>query len=502
MMFVAWTWRTAAVGGSDSACYALMARVFAEGAWQPVSPLAVDAPWPDATRVAAPAGFLPSAIRTGAAVPVCAPGYSLLIAPLVAALGPDAVHLVPPLAAAVLVWLVFMLARRLSSPVAGIAAAGLTASTPVVLFQAVQPMNDITTGALWLAVALAMCAARPAITGALVGVALLVRPNLAIAAVAAVAGAAWLRAGTSQPDWPRRALAAAAVSTLAAVPGVAAALALNRELYGSPFQSGYGDLGVLFSAAHVPVNLLQYGRTWVMTGTPVVLLAGAAWWLSPAERRRQVVAVSLLAAALAVVYLAYRPFDEWWYLRFLLPSVALGAVLTAVSLEGLARRVWPDGVAIVLTLTVMAVAVFTLRTPQTRDALGLQALEARFPDTAAVVDARLDTGAVPITIWQSGGLRFWPGRDVVVWDALDPQWLDAAVAWLQTHGRQPVIIVERWEEESFRARFAGQAYGGLDWPPRYDVDRRVRIFVPEDRERYRRGEGVATEGVFGPRWLR
>ncbi len=212
--------------------------------------------------------------------------------------------------------------------------------------------------------------------------------------------------------------------------------------------------------------------------------------------------MSLLAAALAAVYLAYRPFDEWWYLRFLLPSVALGAVLTAVSLEGLALRVWPRGAVLVVTLIVIAAGAVTLRTPQTREARGLQALEARFPDTAAVVDARLDVGAVPITIWQSGGLRFWPGRDVVVWDALDPQWLDAAVAWLQTHGRQPVIIVERWEEDGFRTRFAGQAYGGLDWPPRYDVDRRVRIFVPEDRERYLRGDAVATEGVFGPRWLR
>ncbi len=261
MSAAAWSWRTAAVGGSDSACYALMARVFAEGAWQPVSPLAVDAPWPEATRVAAPAGFLPSAIRPGAAVPVCAPGYSLLIAPLVAVLGPDAVHLVPPVAAGVLVWLAFVLARRLASPAAGVAAAALTAGTPIVLFQAVQPMNDIATGALWLAVAVAMCAGRPAITGALVGVALLVRPNLAIAGAAAVAGTAWLRANAPQSGWPRRALGVLAVSTLAAVPGVLAALALNRALYGSPLQSGYGDLGVLFSAAHVPVNLVRYGRT-------------------------------------------------------------------------------------------------------------------------------------------------------------------------------------------------------------------------------------------------
>jgi hypothetical protein len=116
-----------------------------------------------------------------------------------------------------------------------------------------------------------------------------------------------------------------------------------------------------------------------------------------------------------------------------------------------------------------------------------------------VVATRLDAAAVPITIWQSGGLRFWPGREVMVWDALDPAWLDEAVSWLQIHGRQPAIVVERWEEAGFRTRFAGQRFGGLDWPPRYDVDRRVRIFLPEDRERYLAGEPVSTETIIAGR---
>ena len=150
-------------------------------------------------------------------------------------------------------------------------------------------------------------------------------------------------------------------------------------------------------------------------------------------------------------------------------------------------------------LVVAGVAFYTLRTPEASEASRLQGLEARFPDTAHVIAERFDAGAVPIAIWHSGGLRYWPGRDVLVWDALDAQWLDQAIAWLHTHGRAPVIVVERWEEAGFRARFAGQAYGGLDWPPRYDVDRRVRLFVPEDRERYLQGQPVATEYVFGPR---
>ncbi len=497
---VAWSWRTGAVGGSDSACYALMAQVFAAGAWQPMSVLATEAPWPEASRVAAPAGFLPSAMHPAAAVPVCAPGYSLLVAPLVRAFGPGAVHVVPPVAAACLVWCAFLLARRLSaSPIGGVAAALLVATTPIVLFQAVQPMNDITTGALWAAVALAMSSGRPALTGALVGVALLVRPNLAVAGALAMAVAASLHAAAATAGWPGRALRSLVLSGMTASPGVLAALMLNRALYGSPFQSGYGDLGVLFAAGHVPVNVMRYGATWLVTGTPIVLLSLAAWWWAPRARRLEVAGVASLGVALSLVYLAYRPFDEWWYLRFLLPAVALAAVLTAVTLVRITERWLPRHAALLALVVAGAAAIYTARTPYAHEALALRGLEARFPDTAAVVATRLDPGAVPITIWQSGGLRFWPGREVVVWDALDPRWLDEAVSWMQIHGRQPAIVVERWEEEGFRTRFAGQTYGGLDWPPRYDVDRRVRIFLPEDRDRYLAGAPVATETIFGER---
>ena len=206
----------------------------------------------------------------------------------------------------------------------------------------------------------------------------------------------------------------------------------------------------------------------------------------------------LLAGALSVVYLAYRPFPEWWYLRFLLPAVALSLVLTSVATFALAARLrWG---AVPLALAVIAGAsVWAIRSSEAREALGLRQLEARFPLTATAVAEHLPPASVALTLWQSGGLRFWPGREVVVWDALDPAWLDRAVAWLTDRGRAPAIVVERSEEEEFRRRFAGQTYGGLDWPPRYDVDRRVRVFLPEDRARYVAGEPVVTTPVFAPR---
>ena len=165
--------------------------------------------------MAAPAGFLPSAIRAGAAVPVCAPGYSLLIAPLVAVLGPDAVHLVPPVAAGVLVWLCVR-ARAPPGVAGGRRGGGRThgrhAHRALPGGAADERHRDRRAvargggGDVRGPARAHRCAGR---------LALLVRPNLAIAGAAAVAGTAWLRANAPQPGWPRRALGVLVVSTLA-----------------------------------------------------------------------------------------------------------------------------------------------------------------------------------------------------------------------------------------------------------------------------------------------
>ena len=93
-------------------------------------------------------------------------------------------------------------------------------------------------------------------------------------------------------------------------------------------------------------------------------------------------------------------------------------------------------------------------------------------------------------------MRFHAGREIVMWDSLDPAWLDRAITWLKSKGQQPFVLLERREEGDFRARFRDQSeIGKLDWPPRFDVNREVRIFDPDDRGRYLAGESYATENI-------
>jgi hypothetical protein len=490
------TW---AVGGSDSSCYALMADAFVSGRWQPISPLATEAPWPDASRTFAPGGFIPSPVRPDAASPICAPGVSVLMAPLIAIAGRDALFALSPIAGGALVWCAFLLARRLAGGMGGAMAAVLVAASPIVLFQVVQPMNDIVAAALWLAALAAVCRGGSLdppfppggalLSGLLTGLAILVRPNLAPLAVVV--------AGTGVLSASEQAKKALTLFSIGALPAIGLLLFLNQILYGQPFGSGYGSASTLFSTDFITTNVAQLLSRIYETQTPFPLLALLAPLVFVDRARR--IAWSLLAAAAIVIacYLFYRPYPEWWYLRFQLTAVVLLIVLSSAAAVHLAHRARMGGV---VALATVVLALLGLRTAGDRAVLDLQRLEGRYRETAALVSDRLPGNAVLITVWQSGGMRFHAGREAVLWDSLDPAWLDRAVAWLAANGRQPYFLFERREEAGFRERFrGGSEFGRLDWPPRFDLSRQARIYDPADRARYLAGEVYATENVRPPR---
>ncbi len=477
-------WRgTWAVGGSDSSCYALMAAAFAGGSLQPTTTL-TEAPWPEAARTFAPGGFVPSPRRPEAASPICSPGFSLLLAPLVAIGGRDAIFLLTPVAGALLVWLTFLFGRHLAGPSAGAAAALVVAAMPVFVFQIVQPMNDVVVATLWMTVL--VLAARPqdhsGWIGALTGLAILIRPNLAPAAVVV---AAWLLTGG---------VARLVRFGVAAAPFLLLVGFFNAVLYGHPLQSGYGSAGDLFSARYVPVNVRNYGSALLETQLGFPLLGLLMIFVAPARLSRLVWLTLGTAASITLVYLFYKPFPEWWYLRFLLPVLPMMTALAMAAIVFATRRtlvLWP----------VMAVVVaFAMTTEAMGEALDLHRLEGRFRTVGAIARDRLPANAVFLTVWNSGSVRYHADREAILWDSLDPAALDLAVAWLFTRGLEPYVVLEEWEEPAFRARFAGHsAWADLDWPPRYRVLPSVRIFRARDRARYLAGETVPTELTWGGR---
>jgi hypothetical protein len=279
---------------------------------------------------------------------------------------------------------------------------------------------------------------------------------------------------------------------LGLIPGGIALVVLNYGLYGNPLSSGYASASSLFSFANVSTNLSQYSRAIADTET-IALALGVIAPLVLKERRRLAWILLAAAAIVIAIYALYQPFPEWWYIRFLIPAIVLMLVLSSAVAVQLARGGKMLGI---VGLAAIVLVFSMLERSGTHDALQLQQLESRYRDSGQLVRDRLPANAILITVWQSGSMRFHAGRPSVMWDALDPDWLDRSIDWLQANGLAPYILVERREEQDFRARFRGHSsYGALDWPPRLDLNRQVRIFDPADRARFRAGESYATDNV-------
>jgi hypothetical protein len=508
---VAIVFSTSAAGGSDSSCYVLQAIGWADGTLLRPPPLPFDPPWPDPARAFAPTGFLPSETIPGGIAPICPPGLSLLMALAWKVGGLSALFLVVPVLGALAVFLTYLLGAELGGPVAGIASAVLVAASPIVLYQVVQPMSDVPAMALWL-LTLVLVAhggrARDAAAGVATSMAVLTRPNLApLAAVIAV----FLLWRPKAEDRLRRRLVPTALFVAGTIPGLLALGWIQFRLYGSPFRSGYGSLGPLFALSHVWPNLARYPAWFIATHTPLPLIGLLAPFVLAARDRREATEGSArrlwlaclsvaMAALVTCAYLLYVPFDEWWFLRFLLPALPPIFALSSVVLVAASGWLPGRGRTTVVLLVCAALAAVYINTARARFAFNLRADEQRFVRMGEFVGERLPEQAVILAIWHSGSARLYGRRLTLAWDAIDPAWLDRAVEFLESRGRPVYVLAERWEEDNFRKRFERYTkLGALDWPPSAALGLQLRLYAVADRARYYAGESIQTDQVGGRR---
>jgi hypothetical protein len=457
--------------GADQYAYVSQADLWLERDLTVPVPLAVTAPWPDAVWSFTPHGFRP-ATTPAAIVPVTAPGLPLMMAGAKAIAGHCAMFLVTPLCGALLVGIMFAIGRRIESDVLGLAAAWFTATSPAMLAMLVSPMSDVPAAAFW-ALALFFTLGqtpRSAFAGGLAASgAILIRPNLApLAAVMVVwrfwrvqsAGPALRTADVGRVLFfrPGGAVRDAMLMAAGVVPGCLFVAWVNHNLYGSPLASGYGSLSMLFSMSNIGTNLARYG-TWLVESQTPLALAGIAALLPialvwPDRRRRQ--SALLFAATMVVVwalYLAYMPYEAWWFLRFMLPSwpaICLGMAVVIVRLgqASVARRAAAFGLA-------LAVGAYTVRFAVNNGAFPSGEGDHRYVSIAKIVEQATEPSAVVFTGQHSGPTRYYAGRTIVRYELVDPAWLDRAVQWLTAAGRRPYFLLEEYEVLDWEKRFAG-----------------------------------------------
>lgn len=469
-------------GGADASGYVSQAALWASGSsLRVVQPLAKSVPWAHPEWTFAPLGYRPATVPA-AMVPTYPPGLPLLMALARTAFGEPATYIVVPILGLLAVWLTFRLTALMAGRIEALGAAWVFALSPTFLRHVTQPMSDVPAAALWMA-ALASVWWHAGVmgavaAGALSGIAVLVRPNLApLCLVVALAGA---MASPSGVVLRRR----AAGFVCGLTPGVVALAVLNRYLYGSPTASGYGSLESLFAWQHVGPNLHAYASwladcetPWLALGVLAPLVVGT-WTRAPGSPKYLCVAGVVFASLNVLLYLPYLVFDDWSYLRFFLPALAVMYAVLFAGIGALAGRAGPRArIACVGTLAIVLSLVHVRAWPAL-DVFGPGRVMPRFVEAADYVRRRTPPAAVIVCMEHSGSIRYYTDRVVLRYDFLPAERLDAAVEDFARQGRPVLFVLDDWETERFRARFSGVSrYGGLSWRPAEVLHAASRVYV-------------------------
>ncbi len=436
--------------GADAYGYVSQAALWRNGAVAVPSPLATTARWPDAPWSLTPLGYRP-AVTAGAMVPIYPAGLPLTMAAAEAIGGERAAYVVVPLLGAVAVWLTFVLGRVLAGAAAGLLAAVSLVASPAFLFQLMLPMSDVPAMTWWLAAIVGAADGRApslVIAGVSTALAVLTRPNLVFLAIPV--GVLVALVATDAAQRRRRVLVWGALASV----GAFAVAVINARLYGSPLSSGYDRLDNLYSWAFISPNTVRYGGWLLTTQTPFIAAGVLAPWLlrRQGQDRNSVTALWALifAAAVIAAYLVYLPFDNWTFLRFLLPAYPLLLVSAAVAAATLTASA-PRRPAI---LAALALLLVTHGLWQGRLAFRVARDESRYKAAATVV-SRLTPDAVVVSNLHSGSVRYYADRLTLRYEWLGADAYAPALQYFHDRGRPVYALLDEAEVPDFRARYAG-----------------------------------------------
>ena len=447
-----------AAGGADPFGYVSQSHLWLKGDLHLEQPLSAELPWPHPEETLSPLGYLPGEVRH-TIVPSYAPGVPILMAAFATVAGQCGPYAVTPVFAALLILSTCVLAYRLTQNRATAAIATvLTAGSPTFLFNLMFPMSDIVAASLWttsLALLTWPTFLGATVAGAASGLAIAARPNLVPLALALGAAAiAW-----HPDDSFRRQTTRLTVLSLGIIAGSLFVASVNRLLYGSPVASGYGDTSILYSVSYSTTNMVRYSYWLLQSESSLVVLAivPVVQALRRSQNRRRAIPLALFAIGVCASYLFYRPFEEWWFLRFLLPVFPVLFISVAMTLTWMVRRMRaPIGPALVLTI-VAGLMLYRGWFATSRGLMRIGDDEERYVAVGQYVDRALPANAILLSMQHSGSVRYYSGRLTVRYDLLSPSRLPFVIDWFRARGFRPYILLDDSEEQDYRRRFGDES---------------------------------------------
>ncbi|MBI4915529.1 MAG: glycosyltransferase family 39 protein [Acidobacteria bacterium] len=361
-------------------------------------------------------------------------------------------------AGTLMLWLLYRLGRSfgLTRPWAA-AATVIFAASPLTIHFYTWAMSDGVattwcTAAVLFARKSSKDARYAALSGLALGIAVLVRPTDVLVIPAIVVAMRWTRGSAL---W----------LVVGAAPAVIGLAVYDVILFGSPFYTGYGDMGRFFAWSHFWPRVIHFGRWLGRFWTPLAPLLFLA--VVPRALRGDRRALTLLVwfGAFVVFYAFYRFSNEaWWYLRFImpgLPAFLLGAVCEArqAALWVAARRPATPRLrqagAVGLVLAGLLAVGSSLRWVRHYSVLELGRGEKAYPKGIAWMERHVEPDAVIVSMQMSGALFFYSRHPIVRFDIVTPRDLERLLATTRHAGTPVYALVFEFEVDTLLERFPG-----------------------------------------------
>ena len=281
----------------------------------------------------------------------------------------------------------------------------MVAASPAVLSSALAPMTDIPVATLWMAALFA--ADRPtrkgaAVAGALAGLAILIRPNLA-----PLAACPLMLSAVHGGD--RRAILARVI-TLTVAGGTVCVFCRDppRPAVRIAVHVGDGSASMIYSLRNVPPNLLAYSAWWWYAhGIVGWLFLAGLFQPRRSDRRRRAMVLILFAVLVALCYLFYMPFDYWGYLRFVLLAAPIVMLLSADGVAWLSSHLGAAGSKYGLVLVTALAVVHGVSRSRGEGFFRNAQADRRYVDAALFIDSVTPPATVVLSMQHSGSVRFY-----------------------------------------------------------------------------------------------
>jgi hypothetical protein len=435
-------------GGSDSSGYLNSAALLARGELtEPIPALPGHGAAEFGAGTHVPLGYIPRT-ETGRMAPSYPLGLPLHLAAWAAPFGLDwaaiPLNLVTALASG---GLCYLLARRLAVPAApALAGAALLLLNPLFLFAALQPMSDLLALA-WALAALYAALRLPEgrrwawLCGLATAVAVLVRPTNLLLGLPIL-----LALGSRWRLYPWVALGG--------LPGALCLLWYNREVYGAPLASGYGDVWSAFSTAYAAGNLAHFARWLPLLLTPLVLAGIAAPFRAPGRRREWLVLGAWAALLVGFYAFYYHSGETWWYLRFILPAfpVLILALVAALHSFTAGRARGPLLLGGLLAAAFAWSVVLGHRLEVHRNKAG----EALYRDSVQWAQTHLPASSAVACMQVSGALHYYTDFLLVRWEQIPPAAIGPLHAALAAQQRPLHAVLYDFEVADAQRRLGGR----------------------------------------------